>query len=461
MQVRRAGGLAARSPRSSTARPRKDLARRYATAREHDRRPRGRARDRDRPQRARHRRGDDGAAARCPDERAAACPGASAIPARWLACWSLLARSSRSALRCSAGRAHRGTGVAPGARPRATVRTAVVARPARGARLQPVRHRPGKPRPDRQRRRQRPDHDLDHRELLRRQPAQGRRHRARRVPRRRAGRRRAGDRDPDADAGLRGAGLRRRHDRRSLPFGDSGSLAARGWKARSGRARHVHDGERIPCTRRRTRHRYYLMWMTTLPPDSSRRRSPTSRCSAGTPAGGQSSRSCAARPPRDARARAGRAGRRAPGRARRVACQQLRVDARRREAGHRVQLVEQHLARRRRRSRRAPARRSPTARNARRASCAERARARRRRSAPGPAAPCRRACTSPRSRRTRPGRTISPGSEAPRRTLACRLLEHPALDLEPPAPRASTIASSSCSNAPLERRGQLSRRRRP
>jgi eukaryotic-like serine/threonine-protein kinase len=52
----------------------------------------------------------------------------------------------------------------------------------------------------------------------------------------------------------------------SLPFGDSASLASRGWKGPVGASAHVRDGERIPLRPLGGRHRYYLVWMTTLPP---------------------------------------------------------------------------------------------------------------------------------------------------------------------------------------------------
>jgi tRNA A-37 threonylcarbamoyl transferase component Bud32 len=52
----------------------------------------------------------------------------------------------------------------------------------------------------------------------------------------------------------------------SLPFGDSESLAARGWEGPVGSATKVADGERIRL-QSTGRHRYYLLWMTALPPN--------------------------------------------------------------------------------------------------------------------------------------------------------------------------------------------------
>jgi serine/threonine-protein kinase len=51
----------------------------------------------------------------------------------------------------------------------------------------------------------------------------------------------------------------------TLAYGDSTSLTARGWQGPVGASSHVHSGERIPISPA-ARHRYYLLWMTTLPP---------------------------------------------------------------------------------------------------------------------------------------------------------------------------------------------------
>jgi hypothetical protein len=51
----------------------------------------------------------------------------------------------------------------------------------------------------------------------------------------------------------------------TLPYGSSESLAARGWQGPVGSSADVHDGERIRFTLS-GRYRYYLLWMTALPP---------------------------------------------------------------------------------------------------------------------------------------------------------------------------------------------------
>jgi serine/threonine protein kinase len=52
----------------------------------------------------------------------------------------------------------------------------------------------------------------------------------------------------------------------SLPYGDSTSLSARGWQGPVGASDYVHSGERIPIHPPSGRFRYYLLWLTTLPP---------------------------------------------------------------------------------------------------------------------------------------------------------------------------------------------------
>jgi tRNA A-37 threonylcarbamoyl transferase component Bud32 len=51
-----------------------------------------------------------------------------------------------------------------------------------------------------------------------------------------------------------------------LAYGNSTPLTARGWQGPVGSSRSVHDGERIPLSLPGGRHRFYLVWMTTLPP---------------------------------------------------------------------------------------------------------------------------------------------------------------------------------------------------
>jgi eukaryotic-like serine/threonine-protein kinase len=56
------------------------------------------------------------------------------------------------------------------------------------------------------------------------------------------------------------------HINLSLPYGDSLPLTARGWKGPIGSSPRVRDGERVGLRALGGRHRYYLLWMTTLPP---------------------------------------------------------------------------------------------------------------------------------------------------------------------------------------------------
>jgi eukaryotic-like serine/threonine-protein kinase len=51
-----------------------------------------------------------------------------------------------------------------------------------------------------------------------------------------------------------------------LPYGDSESLAQRGWQGPVGSSGYVHSGERIAIDLDGHAHRYYLLWLTTLPP---------------------------------------------------------------------------------------------------------------------------------------------------------------------------------------------------
>jgi serine/threonine protein kinase len=52
----------------------------------------------------------------------------------------------------------------------------------------------------------------------------------------------------------------------ALPYGDSASLETRGWEGPVASSTDVHDGERIRLKTPAGKHRYYLIWMTTLPP---------------------------------------------------------------------------------------------------------------------------------------------------------------------------------------------------
>jgi len=52
----------------------------------------------------------------------------------------------------------------------------------------------------------------------------------------------------------------------SLPYGDSSSLTARGWQGPVGEDPNVRNGAHIPLSLHGARYRYYLVWITTLPP---------------------------------------------------------------------------------------------------------------------------------------------------------------------------------------------------
>jgi hypothetical protein len=51
-----------------------------------------------------------------------------------------------------------------------------------------------------------------------------------------------------------------------LPYGNSTPLSGRGWQGPVGMSTDVRGGERIPLALSGTPHRYYLVWLTTLPP---------------------------------------------------------------------------------------------------------------------------------------------------------------------------------------------------
>jgi serine/threonine-protein kinase len=56
----------------------------------------------------------------------------------------------------------------------------------------------------------------------------------------------------------------------SLPFGDSTALTARGWQGPLGAGTNVHNVERVSINTAGRRFRYYLFWLTTLPPGMQR-----------------------------------------------------------------------------------------------------------------------------------------------------------------------------------------------
>jgi eukaryotic-like serine/threonine-protein kinase len=56
------------------------------------------------------------------------------------------------------------------------------------------------------------------------------------------------------------------HVELALPYGDSTPLSARGWQGPVGKSASVHNRERIQLAASGRRSRYYLVWITTLPP---------------------------------------------------------------------------------------------------------------------------------------------------------------------------------------------------
>ena len=246
--------------------PRRPLPRR----RQHGRRPRGGARDRGLPLGPGHRRGHDRAAHaarhRAPAPALAHAPPRALGRARWRWSASLVAialiaaaRDTRTAARASP----------PGVdSPRRASNPSLLAQTAAHD-YNPFGTGPGKPRPDRQRGRQRPEHDVEHRAVLRRHAQEAGRGGRRAVPGRLSRRGRQGDRDPDAHAGLRGADLRRRHkSTSSLPYGDSTTLAERAaGRGRSARAASSRTANASRSSAGGQRFRYYLIWITTLPPN--------------------------------------------------------------------------------------------------------------------------------------------------------------------------------------------------
>jgi hypothetical protein len=56
------------------------------------------------------------------------------------------------------------------------------------------------------------------------------------------------------------------HINLELPYGDPTQLAKRGWQGPVGSSASVRSGEHIHLTVAGARHRYYLIWLNTLPP---------------------------------------------------------------------------------------------------------------------------------------------------------------------------------------------------
>ena len=230
----------------------KDLAERYPDAPSDGGRPRGRRSRWRPPARARRPARSPPCCARCPAARDGGCPGACAIRRAGWACSWWCWRPWRSVLWLAAGQTHRGTGVASRPGPPRRPRTRA-AQPDGRPRLQPVRHGPGKPRPDPEPRRQRPEHHLEHRAVLRRHAAQARAGRgsgSTSTPRPRV--RRKGDGDPDPDARLRRrSSTSPTASSRKLPYGSSmpagrARLAGPGGRQRVGAQRRTDRDRGLP-----------------------------------------------------------------------------------------------------------------------------------------------------------------------------------------------------------------------
>ena len=279
--------------------------------------------------------------ARCPGTTRRRLPWRMRHPARWIVSLALLAAIVALALVARRrARAPRHAASRPDVR-----RAAGAARRCRSARPRPTTTTRSAPAPKTATDDQNvvdgdPNTTLEHRAVLRRHAQEGRRRRRRPVPRRRPGRGRQGDRDPDA---RRPASPRRSTSpttsTSSLPYGDSTPLTARGWQGPVGARRRRPQRRPHPAQRSAgARYRYYLrLDHHAAARTCSRRRSPSSRCSSRPLERRSAQRAplvALERQPAEAvdELRVGDPG----------GLHQLRVHARRREAGHRVQLVHQH-----------------------------------------------------------------------------------------------------------------------
>jgi hypothetical protein len=56
------------------------------------------------------------------------------------------------------------------------------------------------------------------------------------------------------------------HINLAIPYGSTATLASRGWQGPDGASDYVRNGERIRLSIPHKRYRYYLLWLTTLPP---------------------------------------------------------------------------------------------------------------------------------------------------------------------------------------------------
>ena len=177
MQARRPEVSAATPRRSWTARTAKDLARALPGRGEHGRRPRGGARDRGVALGAGDRRGDDRAADAAGRSSRRRLPWRMRHPARWVASLALVGAIVAIVLVLAARTD------APRRVDRRRVRRRHGLQPVQLSQTAAHDYNPFGTGPENrdqvgERRRQRPEHDLEHRALLRRDAAEGRRRRA-------------------------------------------------------------------------------------------------------------------------------------------------------------------------------------------------------------------------------------------------------------------------------------------
>ena len=273
----------------------KDLSRRYPDAAAMVGRPRRGARDRGLAHGPDDGRGHDRAA-----HAARAGPAAAAVADAPPGALARLARADRRDRggACSCSR-RTGRTAAPASPPGTSSKSGLVpVQPRRvgRARLQPVRHRPGKPRPDRQRRRQRPAHDLDApRPTTKATCASPAASGSGSTSTPRPGSPRGAIAIQTPTPGFAAQVYVADHIDLSLPYGSSQSLSARGWVGPDRlERRRCTTAEQIALHRQRARTATTCCGSPRCRPGSSRRRSPTSRCSA-EPAGvsGAASRAAA------------------------------------------------------------------------------------------------------------------------------------------------------------------------
>ena len=254
------GGLQRARRRSSTARPRRTSHDRYRRRRRADRRPRGRARDRDGAQRASRPARRRPCCASLPGRKRRRLPEAHpASRGAGSPRIALLARRRRRLFALLAERAERGTGDAAAQAGAAGLSAVSLGQNAAND-YDPIGGDGEHPLRGRRRARRRPAHDVVDGDLHDGNLAA--RRRASASPRRHARGSRRGDlRSRRRTPGLSRRGLRRR-PRRALPDGVHRPALAAG-RHDPGASAHA---TRVDLDTAGTKYRYYLVWITTLPP---------------------------------------------------------------------------------------------------------------------------------------------------------------------------------------------------